>query len=88
MTCFARYALCATLPLLSACSGQSGNDYPTLLPMDQLLAEPELPAARVDPDIATDEARTRAEDLRARADTLRGPVIEPELKRRIEETEG
>ena len=88
MTRFARYALCATLLLLSACSGQSGDDYPALLPMDQLLAEPELPAARVDPVIATDETRTRADDLRARADALRGPVIEPELKRRIEESEG
>ena len=88
MTRFARYALCATLPLLPTCSGQSGNDYPALLPMDQLLAEPELPTARVDPVTARSEARTRADELKARADALRGPVIEPELKRRIEESEG
>lgn len=88
MTCFARYAFCATLPLLTACSGQSGEDYPTLLPMDQLLAEPELPTAGVDPVAATSEARARADALRARADALRGPVIEPELKRRIDDTQG
>ncbi|MDP0928806.1 hypothetical protein Q0601_16605 [Paracoccus onubensis] len=87
MTRFARYALCATLPLLSACNGQPG-DYPSLLPMDQLLAEPELPAANIDPAVASDTARSRADDLGARADALRGPVIEPDLRRRIEGTEG
>jgi len=86
MTRFARYALCATLSLLSACGGQSG-DYPSLLPMDQLLAEPELPAAGIDPTVASGTARTRADDLRARADALRGPVVEPDLRRRIKETE-
>lgn len=87
MNCFLRYAFCAALPLLSACDDGS-DDYPRLLPMDDLLAEPELPPAGNDP-VATETAvNSRADGLRARAEALRGPVIEPLIRRRIDEAGG
>lgn len=87
MTCFVRYALCAALPLLSACDDRP-DDYPRLLPMSELLAEPELSPAGADPAATEQAVRSRADELRARADDLRGPVIDPPLRRRIGEAEG
>lgn len=75
-------SLCA-LAALAACS--DGRDYPRLLPTSQMLATPALPdhagdAAQSPPDQAV---TARAEALRARADTLRRPVIEPETRARM-----
>lgn len=73
-------ALLLPAPLLSGCGG---GDYPALLPTDQVLAEPTLPDAQADPVATAGEAEARADALRARAEALRGPVIEPETARRM-----
>ena len=72
--------------LLTGCGGEA-DPYPRLLPTDQILAEPTLPdhtpeAAR-SPAAVDAEAAARADDLRRRADALRGPVIEPETLSRM-----
>ncbi|RMC30992.1 hypothetical protein [Paracoccus alkanivorans] len=87
MTRLAQIALCAALSLLSACADR-GGDYPSLLPMDQLLAEPELPPDGADPTVATSATQARADALRARADALRRPVIEPETQSRMQRSDG
>lgn len=77
-------ALCAACAL-SACAGGQ-DDYPRLLPTEQVLAEPALPAhaATVAADAPPEAAVVaRAEALRARADALRGPVIEPGTRARM-----
>lgn len=77
-------AACAAF--LSGCTGAS-DPYPRLLPTDQILAEPALPDHAPDAvasSAAVDaEAQGRAAALRARAEALRGPVIEPEILSRI-----
>lgn len=80
-----RYAtILAALPLpvllLTACAD---GDYPALLPTEQVLAEPTLPDSQADPVATAAEAGGRADALRARADALRGPVIEPGIARRM-----
>lgn len=75
-------SLCA-LAALAACS--DGQDYPRLLPTSQVLAAPALPAhagdaAQSPPDRAI---TARADALRARAEALRRPVIEPETRARM-----
>lgn len=87
MTRIAQIALCAALPLVSACADQ-GGDYPQLLPMEQLLAEPELPPDGADPAAVAEATQSRAEALRARAEALRHPVIEPEIQRRMQRNGG
>lgn len=71
-----------TLPL--SCGGEDAR-YPSLLPTEQILAEPTLPdhagAAAADP--APVDIEARAEALRRRAEALRGPVIEPEARARM-----
>ncbi|MBC7146679.1 MAG: hypothetical protein H5U24_14935 [Thioclava marina] len=58
-------ALIASLAMLTACSKHSSEDYPALLPLDQILDDQPL-----SPDPAPDlEARAAA--LKARADMLR-----------------
>lgn len=73
--------LLLAIPLLAGCAG--GGDYPALLPTDQVLAEPSLPDAPADPGQVTAETSARADALNARAEALRGPVIEPETARRM-----
>ncbi|RNF32977.1 hypothetical protein [Paracoccus methylarcula] len=87
MTRIAQIALCAALPLVSACADRD-RDYPRLLPMEQLLAEPELPPDGADPAAVTEAAQSRAEALRARAEALRRPVIEPGIQRRMRQRGG
>ncbi|WP_410219476.1 hypothetical protein [Paracoccus sp. (in: a-proteobacteria)] len=70
--------------LLAACG--AAPDYPALLPTAQVLAEPAVPTHAVTatntdaPVVAAEEGRAAA--LRARAEALRGPVVEPDLRRR------
>lgn len=81
---FTYLTLCAAIPILSACTdGQ--DDYPKLMPTDQLLAEPELSPAASDPVATTENVESQADALRARADALRKPVIDPETRRRMEQ---
>lgn len=81
-----RHVLIISLAVaLSACAGES-DPYPRLLPTDQILAEPTLPdhAPQAASSVAVDaQVQARADALRRRADTLRGPVIEPETLSRI-----
>lgn len=79
-----RYLALAFCPLaLSACDPQAAK-YPSLLPTDQILAEPALPAhSRAlpqTPEAVAAPTLSEAEALRRRADALRGPVIEPETR--------
>lgn len=87
MTRIAQIALCAAFALVSACADQD-RTYPQLLPMDRLLAEPELPPDGANPTAVTEETQSRAEALRARAEALRRPVIEPEIQRRMQQSDG
>lgn len=82
-------ALCA-IAALSACE-RNGAGYPRLLPTDQLLAEPALPAHATEtgPRAAPTEAlETRADALRRRADGLRRPVIDPASRARMDSATG
>lgn len=58
----ARLIGCATLLALLAACGDRMGDYPSLMPTDQLLAEPTLPShardAADDPDLTGLQART------------------------------
>lgn len=68
-------SLIFALGLLTACNG--GPDYPSLMPTDDLLREPDLPAHAGAPTESPEAALTaRADALRARAEALSGPVIE------------
>jgi hypothetical protein len=80
MTHISRLALPLILTL-TACGGQ--GDYPELLPTSELLAEPAIPNHAQDAltDSAPVETATnaRADALRARAQALKGPVVDPAL---------
>jgi len=79
--------LFACAALLSGCGGEA-DPYPRLLPTDRILAEPVLPDhapdAAISPAAVDAQAKARAEALRERADALRGPVIEPEARSRMQ----
>lgn len=79
-------ALCA-IAALSACE-RNGADYPQLLPTDQLLAEPALPAHATETGAQTEALETRADALRRRADGLRRPVIDPASRARMDSATG
>ncbi|ODT59610.1 MULTISPECIES: hypothetical protein [Paracoccus] len=78
-----KHALSLVLTLAACAEGQG---YPALLPTDRILAEPALPAhataARTDPAPFRAASSARADALRARADALRGPVVDPALRER------
>ncbi|MFB2594203.1 hypothetical protein ACEYYB_05090 [Paracoccus sp. p4-l81] len=65
---------------LAACGGTDA-DYPRLVPMDALLADP---AAAVDPVAVQAELGAGASGLRARASALRGPVIDTATRARMQ----
>lgn len=64
---------------LTACSGVD-DDYPQLLPMDQILTDP-TPVS--DPVAVQAQLGGGAAALRARAAALRGPVIDPATRARM-----
>ncbi len=74
------------LGTLAACGG-ARDDYPALVPMEQLLAAPAAPthasAAIADPVATQGSLDGEAAALRARADALRGPVIDAETAARM-----
>lgn len=76
--------LCVVIPVMSACADNQ-DDYPALMPTDQLLAEPKLSPAASAPEATTENVESKADALRARADALRQPVIDPETRRRMEQ---
>ncbi|MDO5630292.1 MAG: hypothetical protein Q4G22_00475 [Paracoccus sp. (in: a-proteobacteria)] len=77
-----------TLPLLAAACGDRGTDYPSLVPVETILAEPALPAAigatATDAATAAAPVQSRAEALRSRAQDLSGPVIDPATRARMD----
>ena len=81
----------ATAALTAACT-QDAGDYPRLLPTAQVLAEPVLPEhaapAAQDPAPVTTGIANRADALRARAGTLRRPVIEPDFRSQMTAAQG
>ncbi|MDN5568681.1 MAG: hypothetical protein L0G27_08065 [Paracoccus sp. (in: a-proteobacteria)] len=81
MTHISRLAL-PLLLTLAACGSQ--GDYPDLLPTSQLLAEPVVPnhaqVALSDPAPVEAAANARADALRARAQGLKGPVVDQSLR--------
>lgn len=86
MTRHSILALCAALPLfLTGCS--DGGDYPALMPTEQLLAEPTLPEAQASPVATKAEVEARSRALQARAQALSGPVIEPDIQRRMQQAQ-
>lgn len=78
-----RGALCLGL---AACATQEG--YPDLLPTRQMLAAPDLPAGTDSEFAIRQSAESRSTALRARAEALRGPVIEPALRHRMQDVAG
>jgi hypothetical protein len=82
------FALLLSCLVLSAC-GRDGDDYPRLLPTDVIMAEPAVPGHAIDATqsqaIAEAPAQDKAQALRRRADALRGPVIEPDQRARMDE---
>lgn len=74
------------LGTLAACGGPR-SDYPDLVPMEQLVAAPAIPAhasAAVADFVATqDSLDGEATALRARADLSRRPVIDAETAARM-----
>ena len=76
-----------TVSVLSLCGcGTGGDDYPNLMPTAAMLAEPALPdhvPASTAPKKVRTESMSRAESLRGRADALRAPVIEPDIRSRM-----
>ncbi len=73
---------CTQFPELdqTATTGVSEAPYPDLLPLSALLADRAPTATREEAAALTG----RAEALRRRADALRGDVIEPEARTRLE----
>lgn len=75
-------------PLLLVACGDAGTGYPALIPAEFILAEPALPdhagAGATDPAAASGPALSRAGSLSDRADALRGPVIDPATRARME----
>lgn len=76
------------LPVLTACSTlpdipplpDSGRAAPALLPMDEMLASVAAPRAT---DATSDALAARAARLRARANLMRGPVLDPDTRARL-----
>ncbi|WP_411958169.1 hypothetical protein [Paracoccus homiensis] len=68
--------------ILAACAADDG--YPDLRPTAEMLAPPQLTPEENAPATTRQTAESRADALRARADALRGPVIEPELRQRMQ----
>lgn len=76
-------AACAEFPEVDAAlaSGTPSRDYPALLPFEDLLA---ADTPRLD-DTTDDALLARAAALRNRAAAIRGPVIDSQTRRRMED---
>jgi hypothetical protein len=74
---------CAEFPEVDAAlaAGEPAADYPALLPFEELLPNPESVLTEADDDLLL----ARAGDLRNRADGLRGPVIDPGTRDRMDD---
>ena len=74
---------CAEFPEVDAAlaAGDPAVDYPALLPFEELIPQQDV---RLD-DGDADALLARATDLRNRADGLRGPVIEPDTRDRMDD---
>lgn len=74
---------CAEFPEVDAAlaAGDPAADYPALLPFEELIPQQDV---RLD-DGDADALLARATDLRNRADGLRGPVIEPDTRDRMDD---
>lgn len=76
----------ACAALIAGCDSRQ-DPYPSLMPTDRLLAEPTLPDHAADAALSPDPGDARiqghADALRRRAEALRGPVIEPEIRSRL-----
>ena len=72
---------CAEFPEVDAAlqSGEPLTDYPTLLPFEQLAGDQQTVLTDADDDLLL----ARAADLRNRANGLRGPVIDPNTRDRM-----
>lgn len=82
--------LTASLLALAACDKQA-DTYPDLLPTEQILAEPTLPSHSTDAVSSSNtvdaQANARADALRARAEALKKPVIEPDTRARMQQNQ-
>lgn len=74
---------CAEFPEVDAALAASdpAADYPTLLPFEELVPDQDTVLTETDGDILL----ARAADLRNRADGLRGPVIDPGTRDRMDD---
>jgi len=74
---------CAEFPDVDAALAADGppSAYPDLLPFEDLLTAPEPRLADADADALI----ARASELRNRANDLRGPVIEPDARDRMDD---
>jgi len=75
---------CAQFPELDAAVSASANDagFPTLVPLDTLLARADAPMADAVAVAGNLAARTAA--LRARAARLKRPVVDPQTRARMD----
>ncbi len=74
---------CTQFPQLDAVVSESAKNapYPTLAPVDGLLARAN--ASTTDPAAVRGDLASRVAALRARAARLRGPIIEPPVRARM-----
>lgn len=69
---------CAQFPVIDAAPSSAGGQTPSLVPIDNLLAQADAPAAdRAAPLPA------RAARLKARAALMRGPILDPATRERL-----
>lgn len=66
------------LPLVAACATPQNDGYPRLLPLDQLIAPPDLPAHAADAvaDPSSVESELRARAAAAQAHAAAAPAVE------------
>ncbi len=68
------------VPLVAACAAPRDDGYPRLLPLDQLIAPPDLPAHAADaaasPDSVARDLRGRAAAIGARTAAPSSPVVD------------